>query len=185
MRSYPNSIENGAGERLTFLRRVPGETGERLIGEARVAPGAGPLMHVHHLQDESFTVLSGRIGYQIAGDGERFAEAGATVHFPAGQAHRFWNAGDRELHCEAYIAPPGNFEYFLGAIFASQHANGGIRPSLFDAAFLTRRYRSEFEMLVIPKLVQQTVFPLVVAIGHLLGKYAKYADAPEPMQPPG
>ena len=26
--SYPHSIDNGAGERLTFLRRVPGPAGD-------------------------------------------------------------------------------------------------------------------------------------------------------------
>lgn len=54
--TYPHTIENGAGERLTFLRRVTGPRGDRLEGENLVAPGAGPPMHVHFHQDEVFTV---------------------------------------------------------------------------------------------------------------------------------
>lgn len=183
MRGYPHVIENGAGERLTFTGRTAGPTGERVVGEARVAPGAGPPMHVHHQQDEVFTVVRGRIGYQRAGAAPRFAGPGETVVFRAGEPHRFWNAGDDELHCTAYIEPPGNVEFFLSALFASQQANAGRRPSLLDVAYLTRRYRSEYAMSAIPALVQRFVFPVLVAWGHLAGRYGKYAEAPEPLTP--
>lgn len=183
MRTHPLTIENGAGERLVFERRVPGITGERVEGDARVAPGAGPPMHVHFLQDECFTVIRGRIGFQRAGQEPEFAGAGATVLFPRGEAHRFWNAGDEDLHCAAWIEPAGNAEFFLGALFASQQANGGRRPALLDLAWLCRRYRTEYAMLVIPPVVQTVLFPVLVAVGTLLGRYAKYADAPEPLRP--
>jgi hypothetical protein len=48
--------------------------------------------------------------------------------------------------------------------------------------YLMRRYRSEFGMAEIPSVVQRVVFPVMVAIGRLLGKYKKYADAPEPVR---
>ena len=51
--TYPHTIDNGAGERLTFLRRVPTDRGERLEVENVVGPGAGPPMHVHHYQEEA------------------------------------------------------------------------------------------------------------------------------------
>jgi hypothetical protein len=60
--------------------------------------------------------------------------------------------------------------------------SGGVRPDPFDGAFLTRRYRSEFAMMEIPAAVQRFLFPLLVAVGTLLGKYRKYADAPEPVR---
>jgi len=185
MPELPMTIENGAGEHLTFLRRVPGSTGERLEGDARVAPGAGPPMHVHFLQDECFTVVRGRIGVQRAGHPPEFAGAGATVLFPAGEPHRFWNAGEDELYCSAWIEPAGNAAFFLGALFASQRANGGRRPSPFDIAWLCRRYRAEYAILAIPRPVQVVLFPLLVALGHLLGRYARYADAPAPLAGPG
>ena len=180
--SYPHTIENGAGEVLTFTRRVPGTRGDRLEGGNLVKPGAGPPMHVHHLQEEALTVEQGRIGYQRPGGPEQFAGPGETVVFKAGDAHRFWNAGEVDLRCTAAIEPADNIEYFLGAIFASTARSGRGRPDPFDAAFLLRRYRSEFALLEIPWFVQRFVFPVQVAIGHLLGKYGKYADAPEPVQ---
>lgn len=178
---YPHTIDNGAGERLTFLRRVPGETGDRLEVENVVAPGAGPPMHVHHRQAEVLTVVRGRIGYQRPGQPAEFAGPGETVAFMAGDAHRFWNAGDDDLVCSGYIDPADNIEYFLGEIFASARRSGGDTPNVFDAAYLTRRYRSEFTMLAVPAPVQRLVFPVLVAIGRLLGRYTRYADAPEPI----
>jgi len=180
--SYSHTIDDGAGERLTFLRRVPGPNGDRLEVRNVVAPGAGPIMHVHHYQDEVLTVQHGRMGYQRLGEAPRFAGPGETVAFKAGEVHRFWNDGDDDLVGTGYIEPPDNIEYFLTQLFDSTRRNGGKAPNPFEAAFLIRRYRSEFAMLEIPALVQLTIFPILVAIGTLLGKYRRYADAPEPVR---
>lgn len=72
-------------------------------------------------------------------------------------------------------------EYFLTETFASTRRSGGSRPDPFDAAFLIRRYRSEFTMMDIPAAVQRFAFPVLVVIGKLFGRYRKYADAPEPV----
>ena len=91
--SYPHTIDDGTGERLTFLRRVPGPVGDRLEVENVVAPGAGPVMHVHHYQEESLTIRHARIGYQRPGQPPQFGGPGETVTFKAGDVHKFWNAG--------------------------------------------------------------------------------------------
>jgi len=179
--TYPHTIDNGAGERLTFLRRVPGAAGDRLEAENVVQPGAGPPMHVHHLQEEALTVREGRIGYQRLGGPEQFAGPGETVVFRPGEAHRFWNAGEGDLRCTGYVEPADNVEYYLTAIYDSMRRSGGARPDPFDAALLTRRYRSEFAMVEVPAAVQRFVFPVLVAAGRLLGRYGRYADAPEPV----
>ncbi len=36
-------------------------------------------------------------------------------------------------------------------------------------------------MLDIPAVVQKVVFPVLLAVGRLLGKYDKFKDAPEPV----
>ena len=180
--TYPHTIDNGAGERLTFVRRVNGAGGDRLEVENLVTRGSGPPMHVHHFQEEALTVTHGRIAYQRPGESPQFAGPGETVVFKPGEAHRFWNPDADDLRCRGYVEPPDNIEYFLTEIYASTKRMGGTRPDPFDAAFLTRRYRSEFAMVEIPALVQQIVFPLQVWLGTLLGKYRKYADAPEPVR---
>ncbi len=180
MYEYPHTIENGHGERLTFHRRLSTPTGERVEGDNVVKPGAGPPMHVHYFQEEGFTVVQGRLGYQLHGGEPTYASVGESVVFPAGIAHKFWNAGNDELKCHAYIAPPDNLEFFLGGVFDAQKRGRNGRPDLFDAAFLAWRYRREYRMLDIPAFVQTYVFPIVVVIGSLLGKYRKFANAPAP-----
>ena len=180
--TYPHTIEDGAGERITFSRRVPGRAGDRLELENVVSPGAGPPMHVHYYQDEAVTVQAGRIGYQRLGEPPQFAGPGDTVVFKAGEFHRFWNAGQENLVGAGYIEPAGNIEYFLGALYESRRMSGGARPHPLDVAFLVRRYRSEFGVAAAPALVQRLVFPILVAIGTLIGRYGKYADAPEPVR---
>ena len=181
--SYPHTIENGGGEQLTFMAPRRDDRGEYLDGSNVVAPGAGPPMHVHHLQEESLTVEQGTMGYQREGQAEQSAGPGETVTFPPGDAHRFWNAGDDDLVCTGVIRPPDNAEYYLTEIFASMKRNGGKRPGFFDAAYLSHRYRSEFETLEVPAPVRRLVFPVVATAGRLLGLHRRFAGAPEPVRP--
>jgi len=90
------------------------------------------------------------------------------------------NAGATELRMTGSCRPPDNVEFYLGAVFASMKENGG-RPGLFDIAFLTMRYRSEFAMLELPAAVRRLVIPLLYLVGRLLGKHEKYRDAPAPI----
>jgi quercetin dioxygenase-like cupin family protein len=183
--TYPHTIENGAGERLTFVRRVQTPQGEQLEVENTVQPGVGPPMHVHHMQEECLTVVQGRVGYQRKGEEPQFAGPGETVAFLPGDVHRFWNAGDEELRCTGYVRPPHNIEYFLKSVFDAQKKSGSLRPDLWDAAYLTQRYRSEYAMDEIPPFVQRFVMPVMVMVGTLLGKYGKFKDAPPPIAPRG
>ena len=109
--TYPHIIENGAGERLTFLRVSPGRDGDRLEAVNLVRPGSGPPMHAHLLQEEGLTVQRGRMAYQRPGQPPQFAGVGESVVFKPGEAHKFWNAGDGDLECLGYIEPPDNIEY--------------------------------------------------------------------------
>jgi quercetin dioxygenase-like cupin family protein len=182
MYPYPHTIDNGHGERITFRRRVRTPQGERVEGDNVVEPGAGPLMHVHYLQEEGFTVVQGRMGYQIEGSVARYAGAGESAVFPPGVPHRFWNAGNDELIVNAWFTPPGNAEFFLTNMFDAQKRGSNGRPDVFDAAWLARRYRNEYAMTTIPRIVQRTIFPLIVMVGTLLGKYRKFANAPLPLK---
>lgn len=173
----PHTIENSRGEKLTFLRIGNKNGVEYLEGENEVMPNAGPPMHVHYRQDESFTVLSGKMGYQCPGEEKKFAGPGETILFKAGTPHKFWNAGQDLLRCTGYISPAGNAIYFLSQIFKSAKENKG-RMGIYDAAFLLDRYKSEFGMLEIPPFVRKAIFPTVLLVGNLIGKNKKFKDAP-------
>ena len=178
-RTYPYTIDNGQGELLTFTGITQGSDGVRAGADGVAQPGAGPPMHVHYLQDEAARVVRGRLGYQVLGGTPQFAGPGEEVVWPAGTAHKWWNAGSDELHLTGWCRPPGNIEFFLGTLFASTKEHGG-RPGLFDAAFLMTRYRTEYAMLELPFVVRRVVMPLVYLAGTVLGMYRKFKDAPAP-----
>jgi len=140
-------------------------------------------MHVHYLQDEAARVVRGKLGYQVFGGQPQFAGPGELVVWPAGTAHKWWNAGDDELHMSGWCSPPHNVEFYLSTLFASTKANGGRRPGLFDAAFLVTRYRTEFAMLELPAVVRHVVIPVAYVAGTILGKYRKFKDAPPAISP--
>ncbi len=181
MSDYPHTIDNGAGERLTFVEVGRDDRGEYIDVRNSVAPGDGSPMHVHHLQEEALTVQSGTIGYQRQGGPEETAGPGEAVNFAPGDAHRFWNAGDDELVCNGFVRPPGDFEYYLTEIYASMRRNGGDRLGFFDGAYLGHRYRSEFETTEVPTPLRRLRFLVAAAVGRLLGLHRRFGDAPEPL----
>ena len=180
--NYPHTIENGGGEKLTFVRRINDGKEDYLEVENEVQPNAGPPMHVHFKQEESITVVKGKIGVQHLGGEEMFFGEGETVTFKPGEAHRFWNAGTEPLIGKGYVRPAHNIEYFLSEIFRSTKENGGKQPAAFDAAWLLSKYRSEFDMYGVPSFVKKVIFPMTVFFGKLAGKHKKFSDAPEPVK---
>ena len=175
---YPHTIDNGGGEEITFVQFINDEKGGKLEIHNRVQPGAGPPMHVHFLQDESLTVVSGKIGAQIAGQAPFFAGPGETVTFKRGEIHRFWNAGEDVLICKGWATPAYNLEYFLTEIYKSVKSNGGHRPGTFDSAYLLSKYKTEFDMMGIPSFVKLVIFPIVRFLGTLTGKHKRFEGAP-------
>jgi quercetin dioxygenase-like cupin family protein len=179
--SLPHTIKNHLGEELIFHRIEMEDGEEKLIVENYVAPNAGPIMHTHHMQDESLTVLHGKMGYQVSGEAPKYAKVGDTVSFLRGTPHRFWNAGDDELNCFGWIKPANNIIFFLTALFNSINESGTERPQQFDAAYLIYRYRNEFDIHDVPKFVKSVIIPATYRLGKITGKYKKFKDAPAPL----
>lgn len=180
--TYPHTIENGGGEELTFVKLIENASGGILEVENKIQPDAGPPMHIHWLQDESITVVEGRIGVHVAGQEPTFHGPGETVTFNKGIAHRFWNPGPEVLICKGWVSPANNLVYFLTEIYRSAKANDGHRPSSFDGAYLQMKYSSEFDMVEIPSFVKKVIFPIVLMLGKLTGRYRKFDHAPEPVR---
>jgi quercetin dioxygenase-like cupin family protein len=180
--NYPHTIDNGSGEELTFVRLIEDADGGMLEVENRVRPGAGPPMHVHFLQEESLTVVQGKMAAQILGQPPVFCGTGETLTFKRGEVHRFWNSGEEDLICRGWIKPAHNIEYFLTEIFRSIKVNGGKSPSKFDGAYLLSKYKTEFDLADVPTFVKKVIFPVTLFIGRVLGKYHKYEGGPDPVK---
>ena len=91
--------------------------------------------------------------------------------FLAGVPHRWWNAGEDLLEFNGRIVPVIDLDRFLQAIFAVVNASQSGRPSLFYVAHILRRHRQTQELKGVPVAIQKVVFPVVLLIGRILGKY--------------
>lgn len=178
----PLTIENGLGEKIIFRRLESSPEGDKIINEGFCAPGGGPPMHTHFKQDEGFTVLSGKLGYQTLGEAAKYAGPGESIVFKRGTPHRFWAEGSETLHIEGWLQPANNIVFFLSSLYAAQKKSGKSQPDQFDAAFLLTRYASEFDMTFLPKFVKKVVIPVTYQFGKILGKYKHFRNAPEPVR---
>lgn len=117
---------SGTKNNAFFPRRfliVAGDSqGASTVFLENVPPGAGPPLHVHHREQETFYVLSGALRFHCEGRDE-ILEAGGLALIPAGAKHTFKNEGDSEA--EALITlTPGGGEGFFKAVEAE-----GLNPA--------------------------------------------------------
>ncbi|MBK8501229.1 MAG: cupin domain-containing protein [Saprospiraceae bacterium] len=176
---FPHKISTIFGEEITFESIEMKDSIRTLIVGNRVQPGSGPPFHVHFKQEEGLTVKKGKMGYQIHGQEEKFANVGESLIFKRGEMHRFWNAGDDILECTGWICPANTIDYFLTGLYNSVNKAGKPAGDPFDGAFLLTRYKSEYDVMVVPTFVKRVIMPITVFIGKLLGKYDHFKDAPE------
>lgn len=78
--------------------------------------GAGPPLHVHDREDESFYVLDGELSVRC-GDDAFEAAAGSFVFLPRGRPHRVWAPGQSARLL--LIAVPGGIEDYFAQINAT------------------------------------------------------------------
>lgn len=100
VRTIDRAALDAATDRVT-LKLLDRASGARTCSVSciKTPPGGGSPegMHTHEV-DQIFYVLAGTMGIEV-GDARREVGAGSLVVFPAGVAHRNWNAGsDATLH---------------------------------------------------------------------------------------
>ncbi len=159
----------GESLRLRRLREARGETVLAIDGS--LPPGmAGPPLHAHLCEREEGSVKAGTLGARI-GNEKIIVPTGGTAVFPAGIVHNWWNAGDDLLEISGRAIPAVDLDRFLQAIFAVVNAGPTGRPSIFYLAHVVWRHRHTQTLAAPPRIVQFVVFPLVLLVGRLLGKY--------------
>ena len=121
------------------------------------------------------------MGYQYFGQEPKYLTVGETVLLKRGSTHRFWAEGEH-LHVKCWVAPANSFVFFLTVLYEAQNKSGNGQPERFDGAYLTTKYRSEYDIPGIPTFVKKTIIPLTYFIGQLLGKYKNFKDAPKPVK---
>ena len=179
--NYPHTIENSIGQKLIFTGEEKTSTGVKVFFEGFCNPGSGPAFHTHFMQDEELTVVSGKMGYQYFGKEPEYLTAGESVLLKRGSTHKFWAEGEH-LHAKGWVSPANSFEFFMTVLYAAQNKSGKVQPETFDGAYLTTRYRSEYDIPEIPAFVKKTIVPFTYFIGRLLGKYKNFKNAPTPIK---
>lgn len=106
------SIRGPVGGPLVFLARGA-ETGGALTAfENVIAPGNGPPLHVHAVENEAWYVIDGTLRFRM-GDEVTDAPAGSFVFVPHGMAHALTNPGDTPARVLVLLLPSGGMERFF------------------------------------------------------------------------
>ena len=165
-------LENRHTGEILRMHRMSEANGQViLIVEGSLPPhSSGPPLHVHFMEHEQGRVAAGTLG-AIVGNKKINVQAGEFVDLPAGIPHRWWNAGEDLLEFKGRVVPAIDVDRFLQAIFAVVNASNSGRPSIFYVAHILRRHRRTHELRAVPVAIQKIVFPVVLFIGRILGKY--------------
>lgn len=165
-------LENrNTGETLQIARVRDAEGQSILTVDGSLPPRKnGPPLHVHFHQREEGVVKAGSLGAQIGKETVVVPTGGEGV-FPAGVVHKWWNAGDEVLKLSGRVIPAGDLDRFLQALFAVLNASPSGRPSIFYLAHVLWRHRHTQAVMVPPRVIQKIVFPVVLFMGTVLGKY--------------
>lgn len=166
------SLQNRHTGETIRMRRERDVSGQvNLIMEGSLPPRSnGPPPHIHFQQREEGGVQAGTLGAQI-GDEKLVVETGGNAAFPAGVVHSWWNAGETFLEFNGRVVPAVDLDQFLQALFAVLNASATNPPSIFYLAHVLWRHRRTQRVVTPPVAIQRILFPVVLLIGHVLGKY--------------
>ena len=165
-------LENKRTGEILRMRRVRDAEGQIVLSiDGTVPPRAsGPPLHVHfHLREEG-KVKGGTLGAQV-GNKKIVVPTGGAPVFPAGVVHTWWNAGDDLLEFSGRAIPAGDLDRYLQAIFSVINAGSSGKPSIFYLAHVLWRHRHTQAIASPPQSIQRIVFPIVLLVGRVLGKY--------------
>lgn len=166
------TLENRHTGEILRMRRVRGGDAQTvLILEGSLPPRrGGPPLHAHFGSHETILVKAGALGVRM-GQETLEVSVGKAAAIPAGVRHTWWNAGDDLLEVSGRTVPAGDLDRFIQAMFAVANASRSGRPSIFYIAHVLWRHRHTQLSAVPPRAIQRVVFPVVLLLGHLLGKY--------------
>lgn len=125
-------LQSGPGRDLVFKVTGDDTGGAFDYFVVEVAPHSGPPLHVHHRQEETLHVLSGRFKVR-SGDDEHILERGGFAFMPSGLPHAFLNLTDDPAEAIVVYTPGGGHSFYeeLGPLTR----NGAPDPSDVAACF--------------------------------------------------
>ncbi|ELZ25012.1 cupin 2 barrel domain-containing protein [Halosimplex carlsbadense 2-9-1] len=140
----------------------------------------GPMAHVHPEQDEFFEVVAGRLGVSREGTTTEYGP-GERAEIPAGDEHRFWNAGSTELHLRGGVDPGLRTETFMRITYGLARDGEPVTPSgmvlnLLRVAVLLAEFDDMLYLAGAPVTLQRLGVELTAPLGRLLGYDNEYRE---------
>ena len=161
------------GERIVILATAHETGGERFEADRFIPPDASPYPeHIHPRQESVITVVRGVCGLKL--DGEvRAALPGERFVVPAGQRHKFWNAGGDTLHLRVEKRPAlESSERLLVALFdlaAAGQTDARGMPSLLQQAVMLPAYADATRLISPPWALQRALCTLLGPLARARG----------------
>lgn len=171
MDSFLRLDNHHTGEMLRMRRERDGSGQVILIIEGSLPPRSnGPPPHKHFQEREEGRVQAGTLGARI-GEQTLVVQTGGNATFPAGVVHSWWNAGETLLEFSGRVVPAVDLDQYLQGLFAVLNASASDRPSIFYLAHVLWRHRRTQGVMKPPVAIQRILFPVILLIGRVLGKY--------------
>jgi quercetin dioxygenase-like cupin family protein len=175
-----DTIENPVtGERITFLATSADTGGEAVVIETVVQPdGFVAAGHVHPFQSEHFAVAAGRLGLKV-GRKKMTLGPGEVATVEAGTAHRFWNAGEEQVHFVCEVRPALQFESLLKTMFAlaadGKTSRKGM-PNQLRLAVIAKGHFDTVRLPFPPAWLQKAALAMGAPVGQLFGYRPTYTS---------
>ena len=126
-------LQSGPGRNLVF--KVTGEdtAGAFDYFTVEVAPHGGPPLHVHHKQEETIHVLSGRFKVRI-GDETFELDEGGFAYLPSTVPHAFLNLTDQPGEIIVVYTPGGGHHFYeeLGPATRNGTPDRAVVAAIFE-----------------------------------------------------
>lgn len=107
------------GVKYRLVQTAATSGGSLSITRSMSPAGSGPPRHIHHAEDETFYILSGRCDFWVGGEVFHRA-AGETMFVPRGTEHTFRIPDDAPCD-HLVVLTPGGFEGFFAEMAKGQY----------------------------------------------------------------
>ena len=141
--------------------------GENLIVNAWIEPGGGLPAHLHPRQEERWSVVDGRIRFQLGNEKRVIGPEDGVMVVPPGTKHALASVGEGETQLRCEVVPARDLQVFLTDSAAAAREGlfmrGGIPRNLRGlrwAANFLKRHHEDVVMSVPPPLVQRAMIAL-------------------------
>lgn len=131
--SRPGRSIEVSGRRILVKASGDDTGGDFALFEVPAVPGAGPPLHMHHIENEYFFVLDGELDVQVGKQVTRL-KAGDSAYLPRMIPHTWQPSGNREVKFLSLAQPAGHLEAFLVEL-SKLEQEGRLEPASIKGLF--------------------------------------------------